>query len=192
MSATRAHQRWMRLRRDTGGEVSVFEDLQTLVVVVAAVAVLLGSVLYNWSALNTSEGDQELYDEAEHIVEQIEANDHLRAVNNFGSQYAEPLLRQPELVRLVEDQDFEEIAKTDLHYNVTFDDLSIGPGEGVRNDSLGLDWRDAYSFGEPVPQGKDTAVLAVQYALVMAITINDQEFDVSERHPCLVTVVVWR
>ena len=181
----------MRLRRDTRGEVGVFEDLQTMVVVVAAVAVLLVSMMYNWSALSTSEGDQDLYDEAEHIVKQIEADDHLRAVNNYGSLYTEPLLRQPELARLVRDNDFNEIAKTDLHYNVTFDDLYIGAVDEVKNDSLGIDWRDAYSFGEPVPEGKDTAVLAVQYALVMEIEINNQEFDVSERHPCLVTVVVW-
>lgn len=182
----------MRLRRDTGGEVGVFEDLQTMVVVVVAVAVLLGSIMYNWSALSSSEGDQDLYDEAEHIVKQIEADDHLRAINNYGSQYTEPLLRQPELVRMVEDQDFDEIAKSDLHYRVTFDDLSIGPGEEVINESASLFWYDAYSFGEPVPEGKDTAVLVVQYALVMEILIDDQDFDVSERHPCQVTVVVWR
>ncbi len=181
----------MRLRRDVRGEIGVFEDLQTLLVVVVGIAILLGSTLYNWSALSTSEQDQDLYDEAEHIVKQIEASDRLRAIDNLGNRYIEPLLSQYDLRVMIEDGGFEDEVRSDYHYNVTFDDLvqeeeidfEVTPGS--RNET----WMIEYSFGEPVPEGKETVSMEVHYTLVMRTMTNR---DVSLRHPCLVTVVVWR
>jgi hypothetical protein len=182
----------MRLRRDTRGEIGVFEDLQSLIVVVVAIAVLLGSVMYNWSSLSATEQDQDLHDEAEHIIRQIEASDRIRAIDNLGSPYDEPLLSQHDLRVMVEDGGFEDEVRSDYHYNVTFEDLvqeeeiNFTHAQGaVRNET----WMLEYSFGEPVPEGKGTVSIEVHYTLVMH-TMTSR--DVSLRHPCLVTVVVWR
>ena len=187
MTASAAHRAWMRLRRDTRGEVGVFEDLQTLLVVVVGIAILLGSTLYNWSAISTTEQDQDLYDEAEHIVKQIESWDLLRAISNVGP-YQEFMLRQPELATMLGNDQFEDRIRSDLKYQVTFDDLTISdldhdPVNGVHS---------TYVFGDEPPADVDSVSIQVQYALVMERPIMNQGVDVSERHPCLVTVVVWR
>lgn len=178
----------MRLRRDQRGEVGVFEDIQTLFVVVVAIAILLTSTLYNWSALSASEQDQELYDETEHIVKQIESWDRLQAINSYGSQYPGFMLRQPELVTLLGSDQFEDEIRSDLGYRVTFDDLAVpdaehDPGNGVYS---------SYVFGGEPPVKGDVVAIQVQYALVMEVHLGPQDYDVSERHPCLVTVEVWR
>lgn len=178
----------MRLRKDTRGEIGVFEDMQTLVVVLVGVGVLLGSTLYNWSSITGVERDQEMYDEAEHIVEQIESWDRIRAVNHYGSVYDDFMLRQPELVTLVNEGGFEDEVRSDLNYHVTFDDLVVGPGHGTTSPKV----LDTYEFGKPVPEGMNTVVISIQYSLVFTEGGAGQDFDVSERHPCLVTVVVWR
>jgi hypothetical protein len=186
----------MRLRGDTRGEIGVFEDLQSLLVVVVAIAVLLSSILYNWSALSSTEEDQDLYDEAEHIVKQIEANHRLQAADNFASPYDEFLLSQYDLRIFVEQGGFEDEVRSDYDYNVTFDDLVVDEDHQFNyttpQSRLSYTWMDEYAFGDPVPEGKDTVVLELKYTLVMSLKISENRYDVSHRHPCLVTVVVWR
>jgi hypothetical protein len=192
MTATAAQAIWMRLRRDTRGEIGVFEDLQTLLVVVVGIGILLGSTLYNWSSLSSTELDQDLFDEAEHIVKQVESDPHLRAHNSYGGSYPDFMLKQSELSRLRREGGFDDMVRTDLRYNVRFDDLVIGPDDEVIDEEARIWWFDHYTFGDTVPEGKETAVLVLQYALVMDIKLSIQDYDVGTRHPCLVTVEVWR
>ncbi|MCK5252337.1 MAG: hypothetical protein KAQ96_05280 [Thermoplasmata archaeon] len=182
----------MRFRRDTRGEIGVFEDLQTLLVVVVGVGILLGSTLYNWSAISSTEEDQDLYDEAEHIVKQIESYQHLRAHNNYGTTYTDFMLKQSELTRLWRDKDFDDVVRSDLRFNISFDDMVIGPDNEVIDNESKIWKYDHYTFGDTIPKDKETTVLTLQYTLVMDIKLGDQKYDVSQRHPCLVTVVVWR
>lgn len=177
----------MRFRRDTGGEIGVFEDLQTLLVVVVAIVILLGSTLYNWSAIGSTERDQDLRDEAEHIVKQIEAWERLMAINSYGSQYPDFMLRQPDLATLVESDQFEDHVKSDLNYRVTFDDLTINETQHSPDDGI----YSTYEFGSEPPTDANIVAITVQYALVMEKSIGPQSKDVSSRHPCLVTVEVW-
>jgi hypothetical protein len=177
----------MRFRRDTRGEIGVFEDLQTLVVVVVAIGILLGSTLYNWSALSTTEADQDLYDEAEHIVKQIESWDRLQAINSYGSPYDDFLIRQPELFTLTGTEQFEDHIRSDYKYQVTFDDLAVSETQQSSDNRVNA----AYVFGDEPPADVDSVSLQIQYALVMEVPLGLQEYDVSQRHPCLVTVVVW-
>jgi hypothetical protein len=188
MTASAAQEPWMRLRGDRRGEIGVFEDLQTLLVVLVGIAILLTSTLYNWSAISSTEQDQDLYDEAEHIIKQVESWERLQAINSYGSRYADFMLRQPELVTLTGSDQFEEHIRSDLSYQVTFDDLVVDDSQ--HDPSSGV--HSSYVFGEEPPAGADTAALTTQYALVMEVYMGGQDYDVSERHPCLVTVVVWR
>ena len=156
--------------------------------VVVGIAILLGSTLYNWSAVSSTEQDQDLYDEAEHIVKQVESWDRLQAINSYGSPYSEFMLRQPELATLLGTGQFDDRIGSDLEYRVTFDDLAVpddqdDPGSGVHS---------RYVFGDEPPPTKDVVSLQVQYALVMEVYQGPQDYDVSQRHPCLVTVEVWR
>ncbi len=178
----------MRLRRDMGGEVGVFEDLQTLLVVLVGIAILLGSTLINWSTISSSEQDQDLYDEAEHIVKQIESWDRLRAINSYGSHYQDFMVRQLDLATLLDSGQFEERIRSDLRYQVTFDDLAVSDDEHDPVNGV----HSSYVFGEEPPTKGDVVSLQVQYALVFEVPLVDQTYDVSERHPCRVTVVVWR
>ena len=182
----------MRLRGDTRGEIGVFEDLQTLIVVVVGIAILLASTMYNWSAFGTAEQDQELYDEAERLIDAVESYDRIRAINNFGSIYPEFLLRQADLEILTKGSQFEDDIKSDFNYNITFDDLVIpdsayDPGNDTRDAVISV-----YEFGKNDTGAKGTVVAKVQYALVFEEEIGIQEYDVSERHACIMTVVVWR
>jgi len=192
MTATTAQATKMRFRRDTRGEIGVFEDLQTLLVVVVGVGILLGSTLYNWSAISSTEEEQDLYDEAEHIVKQIESDQHLRAHNHYGTLYTDFMLKHSELARLKKDSDFDDVVRSDLSFNISFDDMVIGPENEVIGNGSEIGKYDHYTFGDTIPKDKETAVLTLQYALVMDIKLADQDYDVSQRHPCLVTVVVWR
>lgn len=185
----------MRLRGVVGGEIGVFEDMQTLVIIVVGIMILLGSTLYNWTSVGGVVEDQELYDEAEHILKQIEGWDHIRSKNSYDSFYEDFHLWQPHLAELDEDEHttFEDRIRSDLRYNVTFDDLVVPDGEhapNAKDPSSGT--YSYYRFGEPVPEGLETVALQSQYALVMGVKMGIGEFDVNERHPCLVTVVVWR
>lgn len=197
MTATIAQATWMRLRRDTRGEIGVFEDLQTLLVVVVGVGILLGSTLYNWSAISSTEEDQDLYDEAEHIVKQIEANDQLRAVNSYGDTYNDFLLKQTELYQLMNETYAKRFIRSDYHFEIVFDDLNQDEtisfvGSYPEPNATKYQWRDYYVIGEPVPESKDTVVLQVQYTMVMDVQLAQYQWDVSVRHACLVTVEVWR
>jgi hypothetical protein len=177
----------MRLRRDTRGEIGVFEDLQTLLVVVVGIVILLSSTLYNWSAISHTERDQDLYEEAEHIIKQIEAWETLHAVNSYGARYPDFMIRQPDLATLMREGGFEDRIKSDLNYQVTFDDLAISDSQHDQS-SGNYSW---YVFGKEPPADVDSVAIQVQYTLVMEVPIGPQSQDVSERHPCLVTVVVW-
>lgn len=168
--------------------MGVFEDLQTLMVVVVGIAILLASTMYNWSAFGTVEQDQELFDEAEHLIDAVESYDRIRAINNFGSIYPEFLLRQSELVILTNGTQFEEDIRSDLNYNITFDDLVIPDGD---HDADGGNF-SYYQFGKPAPEDTETVVARVQYSLVFEEKIGIQQYDVNERHACIMTVVVWR
>jgi hypothetical protein len=194
-AAQRTHM-W-RLRRDTRGEVGVFEDLQTLLVVVVGIAILLGSTLYNWSAISTTEQDQDLYDEAEHIVKQIEADEHLWAVNSYGDRYNDFYLKQSELLRLHYESENKTFIRSDYHYSVVFDDLNQHENETVtgsypQSNPINITWLDRYHLGESEPVGKEMFVLQTKYTMVMDIQLDEYEWDVSVRHVCLVTVEVWR
>jgi hypothetical protein len=93
---------------------------------------------------------------------------------------------------MVDHGGFEDEVRSDHHYNVTFDDLvqeeevSFKPSPGAVEDER---WLTEYRFGDPIPEGKETVLIEVQYTLVMRTMTSG---DVSLRHPCLVTVVVWR
>jgi len=197
MTATAAQAIWMRFRRDTRGEVGVFEDLQTLLVVVVGIGILLGSTLYNWGAISSSEEDQDLYDEAEHIVKQIEANEHLWAHNSYGDRYNDFYIKQTELERISNEAEAKRTIRSDLSFQIVFDDLNQDEDRSFRGsyppgNSTEYNWRDRYVIGEPAPEGKDTVVLSIQYAMVMDVQLAQYEWDVSVRHVCLVTVEVWR
>lgn len=177
----------MWLRTDTGGDIGVFEDLQTLVVVLVGISILLGSTLYNWAAYGAVEQDQEMFDEATHIVRQVEAWEWLGAYNSYGSPYQEFAINKHNLASLNTSEFWDRIKST-LHYNVTFDDLAIPDGES-NGTSGNLSY---YWFGDPVPEGKETVVARVQYSLVFVVSVTSSDYDVSERHACIMTVVVWR
>ncbi len=181
----------MRLLADARGEVGVFEDLQTLAVIVVGLVVLLGSTLFNWSSFGDVQEDQELYDEAEHLIESIEAWNRLRAINQYGSQYEAFYLRQYELATMYtkSPNQFREQIRSDLSYNITFDDLHI-PDSDHRPEEGNFSY---YSFGKGVPEDVERVEVQVQYALVFDVRLDSpQEWNVSVRHPCLVSVVVWR
>lgn len=177
----------MWLRTDTGGDIGVFEDLQTLVVVLVGVSILLGSTLYNWAAYGAVEQDQEMFDEATHIIKQVEAWEWLGAINSYGSPYQEFAIRQQNLASL-NTTEFQERIKSSLHYSVTFDDLVVTDADPDATS----DGRSVYRFGDPPPEGKETVVARVQYSLVFVDPITGSEYDVSQRHACIMTVVVWR
>ncbi len=168
--------------------MGVFEDLQTLMVVVVGIAILLASTMYNWSAFGSVEQDQELFDEAERLIDAVESYDRIRAINNFGSIYPEFLLRQSELAILTNGTQFEEDIRSDLNYNITFDDLVIPDGD---HDTDGGNF-SFYQFGKPAPEDTETVVARVQYSLVFEEETGIQQYDVGERHACIMTVVVWR
>lgn len=177
----------MWLRSDTRGEIGVFEDLQTLVVVVVGIAILLGATLYNWATYGEMEQEQELYDEAAHIIKQVEAWDWLGAINSYGSPYPDFMIWQPNLIGLTKNDTRDDIKST-LHFHITFDDLVVPDSEhdpGAGNYSY-------YSLGDPIPEGKETVAASVQYTLVFGVNITTTDFDVFERHACIMTVVVWR
>ena len=177
----------MWLRSDTRGEIGVFEDLQTLIVVVVGIAILLGATLYNWAAYGEMERDQELFDEATHIIRQVESIEWLRAINSYGSPYTDFMISQEYLAGL-DTGKFQGDVTSDLHYNVTFDDLVVPDNQ---HDPVNGN-HSYYAFGDPVPEGKETVVATVQYSLVFIERIDGSDHDVSERHACLMTVVVWR
>jgi hypothetical protein len=197
MTGTAAQAIWMRLRRDTRGEVGVFEDLQTLLVVVVGIGILLTSTLYNWGAISATEEDQDLYDEAEHLVKQIEANEQLWSINSYGDRYNDLYLRQTELHQLMDETKAKRAFRSDHNFQIVFDDLDQDEdrsfvGSYPPGNATGYNWTDRYVVGGPVPDGKDTAVLTVQYTMVMDVQLARYEWDVSVRHACLVTVEVWR
>ncbi|MCJ2539891.1 MAG: hypothetical protein LN414_01320 [Candidatus Thermoplasmatota archaeon] len=187
----------MWLRSDTRGEVGVFEDLQTLLVVVVGVGILLGSSLYNWSAISSAEEDQDLYDEAEHIVKQIEANEQLMAVDSNGDRYNDFYLKQTEVYRLLNETIAKRTIRSDYNFQIVFDDQNQDEnisfvGNFPEDNANEYHWNDTYVIGEPVPEGKEKVVLRVQYVMVMDIQGALYEWDVSVRHACLLTVEVWR
>jgi hypothetical protein len=177
----------MRLRRDIRGEVGVFEDLQTLLVIVVGIAILLSSTLYNWSAFGSAEQDQEMYDEVEHLIDSVEAWDQLRAVNSYGSYYPEFQLRQSGLNGM-SNKAFQDHILSDLNYNISFDDLAIPDGNHDPEDAT----FSYYYFGKPVPEDKETVVAGVQYALIFEKDVGTGNGDVKIRHACIMTVVVWQ
>lgn len=168
------------------GEVGVFEDLQTLLVIVVGIAILLTSTLYNWSAFGSAEQDQGMYDEVEHLVEQVEAWDRLMAINSYGSHYPEFQLRQSSMDGLT-NTDFQDHIRSDLNYNITFDDLVIKDTDHDGNNVYSY-----YEFGKPVPEDKETVVAHVQYSLVFEELLPGGDYDVSQRHATIMTVVVWQ
>jgi len=168
------------------GEVGVFEDLQTLLVIVVGIAILLASILYNWSAFGTAEQDQEMYDEVEHLIEQVEAWDRLMAINSYGSHYPDFQLRQTSMDGMT-NTDFKDHIRSDLNYNITFDDLVI---KDIHHD--GENNYSYYEFGKPVPEDEETVVAHVQYSLVFEELSPGGDYDVSQRHACIMTVVVWQ
>jgi hypothetical protein len=179
----------MRLRLDRRAEIGAFEDLQTLLVVVVGITVLLGSTLYNWGLINGVDREQQLYDGAEDILRSVEAQQVLRAGDAYGSPYPTFMLRQPSLASYHDHPaNLDEAIKSDLNYNLTFEDLDLGSGEV--NATAGM--LRVYAFGLPLPEtGVETVALATHYALVMEKG-GELPYNVSLRHLCLATVVVWR
>jgi len=168
------------------GEVGVFEDLQTLLVIVVGIAILLTSTLYNWSAFGSAEQDQEMYDEVEHLIEQVEAWDQLRAVNAYGSSYPEFHLRQSGLNGM-SNKAFQDHIKSDLNYNMYFDDIVISDG----NHDPEIGNYSYYKFGKTVPEDTETVVAEVQYTLIFESGIGTDKGEVRDRNACILTVVVW-
>lgn len=179
----------MRLLGDLRAEIGFFEDLQTLVILLVGIAVLLASTLLNWSSFGEAQADQELYEEAEHLVSEIESWQRIKAVNSYGSTYNEFLLRQADLAQLANgtNRQFTDQIRSDLSYNITFDDLVVpDTSHDPANEVF-----SHYQFGPPAPKGVERAVLTVQYALVFESGVVP-DLDVGVRHACLMTVVVWR
>jgi len=121
------------------GDVGVFEDLQTLMVIVVGIGILLTSTLYNWSAFGSAEAEQEMHDEVEHLIEAVEGWDQLRAINSYASNYPEFNLRQSGL-KGMSNTAFQDHVSSDLNYNIIFDDLVIHDNEH--------DPEDIYSYYE--------------------------------------------
>jgi len=182
----------MALRADEGAEIGVFEDLQTLLVVVVGLTVLVASALYNWGVVASFDEGQDLYDAARDVLRAVEAWDRLRARDQLLIKYDDFMLHQPELASIYRNRnvsdDFAERVRVDAHYNVTLDDLDVGDAEH-RRDNLTFSY---YEFGEQVPDGVELVTLRTHYALVMATNVTSYSQDVSVRHLCLVTVEVWR
>ena len=180
----------LSLRSDRRAEVGAFEDLQTLLVVVVGITVLLGSTLFNWSVIDTLDDEQAVYDSAADILRAIESWDRIRAYDEIDAYIPFFTIRQPELVVLVTTGQgrFEEQVRSDLHYNVTFDDVDITDAEEDRASGN----YSKFQFGEPLPgPGVGTAVLRTHYTLVFTRVV-DKAKDTSTRHLCDATVVVWR
>ncbi len=182
----------MALRADEGAEVGVFEDLQTLLVVVVGLAVLVASALYNWGVVADFDEGQGLYDAARDVLRAVEAWDRLRASDPLLIKYNDFMLYQPGLATMYSNrndtEDFTERVRVDAHYNVTFDDLDVPDAEHGRGN-LTFSY---YEFGEPVPDGVEVITLLTHYVLVMATNVTGYSQDVSVRHLCLVAVEVWR
>jgi hypothetical protein len=180
-----------RLRGDRTAEVGVFEDLQALLVIVVGIAVLIASALYNWGAVAQSHEDQELYDAVEDLLAAFEASNILRAVDMHGLPTDSFMLDQRSLASYSMGNNTENFLrefKSDFPYNVTFDDLDVPDGADNKTAMV----LSAYKFGEPPPgEGVETVALKAQYVLVM-LKGNTLPYDDSERHICLVTVVMWR
>lgn len=185
----------MALRGDEGAEIGVFEDLQTLLVVVVGLAVLVASALYNWGVVADFDEGQRLYDAARDVLRAVEAWDRLRASDPLLIRYNDFMLYQPELATMYGNRnvtdDFSERVRVDAHYNVTFDDLDVPDAEHGGGNASHPTY-SFYSFGEPVPDGAELVALQTHYALVMATNVTSYSQDVSVRHLCLVTVEVWR
>ena len=177
----------MRLRRDQVAEIGVFEDLQTLIVILIGITILLASTLFNWSAFGSLERDQDLFDEAERLIAAVEAWDQLRAINSFSNPYPTFLLRQAELATTNNSKFMDQI-KSDYNYYIIFDDLTIPDSQ--HNIDAGI--HSYYEYGDPLPDGNEAVTAQVQYALVFEIHLGNHEYDVSERHACLMKVVVWQ
>jgi hypothetical protein len=178
------------LRADRRAEVGAFEDLQTLLVVVVAITVLLGSTLFNWSVIARVDREQAVYDSAADVLRSIESWDRIRAYDDIDAYIPFFLIRQPELVVLVTTSQgrFEEQVRSDFHYNVTFDDVDIPDADQDRATGN----YSKFQFGEPLPgKGVDTVVLRTHYTLVFLTKLVDDQKDTSTRHLCDVTVVVW-
>ena len=169
------------------GEVGVFEDLQTLMVIVVGIGILLTSTLYNWSAFGSAEAKQDMHDEVEHLIDSVEAWDLLMAQNADGSNYPEFQLSQGGL-EAMSDKDFQERIRSDYDYNIEFDNLTVAVGDpGSANDKY-----SHYQFGKPIPEDRETVVGKVQYTVVYEGTGEGQEGDASVRYPYIMTVVVWQ
>ncbi len=180
-----------RLRGDRTAEIGVFEDLQALLVVVVGIAVLIASALYNWGAVAQAHEDQELYDAADDLLAAFEASNVLHAVDMHGLPTASFMIDQRSLASYSMGNNTENFLRefrSDFTYNVTFDDLDVPDGADNRTTMV----LSKYSFGEPLPrEGGETVVLRAQYALVM-LKGRTLPYDDSERHLCLVSVVMWR
>jgi len=179
----------MSLRADRRAEVGVFEDLQTLLVVVVGITVLLGSTLFNWSVIDRVNQEQDVYDSAADVLRSVESWNRLRAVDENDSPFQYFMINQYELFVLQNATPgrFEEQVRSDHHYNITFDDINITDAEENRtagNYSM-------FKFGEPLP-GKtvDTVVLRTRYTMVFTTKVGNLK-DTTTRHLCDVTVVVW-
>lgn len=180
-----------RLRGDRTAEIGAFEDLQALLVVVVGIAVLVASALYNWGAVGQAHEDQELYDAADDLLAAFEASNVLRAVDMHGLPTALFMIDQRSLASYSMGNNTENFLRefrSDFQYNVTFDDLDVP--DGADNESAKVYSR--YVFGEPLPgEGVESVLLKANYVLVM-LKGTALPYDVSERHLCLVTVVMWR
>jgi type II secretory pathway pseudopilin PulG len=176
----------MRLRADRGAEIGVFEDLQTLIIIVIGLGVLLASSLYNWSAYSEASEDQELYDAAEDILSALEAWDRIHAKDPLGTPYPDFMLSQTELELLYNNTGrFEERIRSDTDYSIIFDDLMVSDGQ---HDNTTHNF-SKFEYGEPVPEGKETVTLQSHYIIVFEIAPQGRQIE--DRHLCLVTLEVW-
>ncbi len=178
----------MRLRADRGAEIGVFEDLQTLLIVVIGLAVLLASSIYNWSAYSEAEEDQDLYDAAEDILRAIEAWDRIHAKDPLQTPYTEFMISQAELEVFItiNPDGFEERIRSDAHYNITFDDLAVSD---AMHDPAGHNY-SRYEYGEPIPEGKETVTIQTHYVIVYEVV--EEIRSIEDRHLCLATLEVWQ
>jgi len=149
---------------------------------------LAASIVYADIRQDAYEEKMRPYDAAVDLVEQVNGNMYLRAVDIDGQEYDYIVLSKVSLEwYAAHPGTFEGNITSDHHYRITIDDLNIS--DTKHNPSLNMS--SYYLFGETPPRGTDTVTLTVQYTLHLHISWRVIMFFEDFRHVCQMTVEVW-
>jgi len=159
-----------------------------IVAFVVGTTLIVASFVYADHRQDVYEEEMGRFDAAADLVEQVNGNMYLRAVDINDQEYDYVILSKISLEWYADHPGrFEENITSDFHYRMTFDDLNISDAEHYPSLNLSSD----YVFGEVPPRGTDTVTLTVHYALHMRASWFVTMFFEDFRHVCQMTVEVW-